>query len=168
MQFEAMQQRIAPAYMDEKSVALPDEYANKEISKETQDVYEKKQFAKAIRDINLPKKVFEAISDYWKTEMTVADYFQNNPIYMKDYSGYRNELKGKMEYNKDAHALDVCNERDAVKMSQKEYLAAMLWDPQDFGSIVQNRSFFQHGVMHDIVEVGEFEWKIEVESDEHK
>ena len=167
-EFEAMQQQFAPAYMNEKSVTLPDEYANKEISKETQDIYEKKQFAKAIRDINLPKKVFEAISDYWRTEMTVADYFQNNPIYMKDYSGYRNELKGKMENNKDAHALDVSNERDAVKMSQKEFLAAMLWDPQDFGSIVQNRSFFQHGVMHDIVEVGEFEWKIEVESDEHK
>lgn len=167
-EFETMQQQIAPAYMNEKSVALPDEYADKEISKETQCLYDKKQFAKAIRDIKLPKKVFEAISDYWKTEMTIADYFQNNPIYMKDYLGYRNDLKGKMTDNKDNYGLNVSSEKEAINMSQNEYLTAMLWDPQDFGSIVQNRRFFQHGVMHDIVEVGEFEWKIEVESDEHK
>lgn len=167
-EFEAMQQMIAPAYMDEKSVSLPDEFACVDISEEIRNKYNKKRFAKAIHEINLQKKVSEAVSDYWKTEMTIANYFRDNPVYMKDYDGYRNDLKGLMEDNKDFYKVDVGNGNDAIAMSQKEYLTAMQWDPKDFGTIVQNRRFFQHGVMHDIVEVGEFEWKIEVESDEHK
>ena len=42
----------------------------------------------------------------------------------------------------------------------------MGWDAIDFGSIVNNRSFFQHGVIHDIVEDGDFEWKVG-DKDEH-
>lgn len=167
-EFEAMQQQIAPAFMDEKSVSLPDVFSRVDISEEVRNRYNEKRFAKAIHEINLQKKVSEAVSDYWKTEMTIASYFRDNPVYMKDYDGYRNDLKGLMEDNKDFYKVDVSNGNDAIAMSQKEYLTAMQWDPKDFGSIVQNRRFFQHGVMHDIVEVGEFEWKIEVESDEHK
>ena len=43
----------------------------------------------------------------------------------------------------------------------------MEWDAADFGSIIDNQYFFQHGVIHDLVDDGGFEWKIGGE-DEHQ
>lgn len=52
-------------------------------------------------------------------------------------------------------------------MASKDlYDQVMLWDAADFGSIVKNQDFFQHGVIHDIVDNREFEWKIG-EKNEH-
>ena len=36
----------------------------------------------------------------------------------------------------------------------------MLWNADDFGSIIRNQDFFQHGVIHNIVDETEFNWKV--------
>ena len=42
----------------------------------------------------------------------------------------------------------------------------MRWDANDFGSIISNQSFFQRGIIHNIVDETDYTWKVG-EKDEH-
>lgn len=113
--------------------------------------------------------VHDAISDYWKMDMTVFQYFHNDILYLSSIDAYKDSLSKKLFYAKEQKKLDAIGKKQAeqILISQKLYLCAMEWDAADFGSIIDNQYFFQHGVIHDLVDDGGFEWKIGGE-DEHQ
>lgn len=51
-------------------------------------------------------------------------------------------------------------EEEKISLSKRLYLQAMQWEAMEFGSIIRNQGFFQHGVIHNIVDDGNFEWKV--------
>ena len=110
-----------------------------------------------------------AVSDYWKMDMTVAKYFRDDLMYLSSIDAYRGDLSQKLLYAKENKKLDAIGKSapEKILLSKRLYLDAMQWNATDFGSIINNQSFFQHGVIHDIVDDGDFEWKVGGE-DEHQ
>lgn len=166
--FNTMLTAESAAYGQAHQKPLPTEYAQSKISPEEKENLDHKQFVKAILDIEYPQMVPEAISDYWKMNMTVAKYFHNDIMYLSSIDIYKGDLAQKLFYAKEEKKLDALGNSDAEKtrLSKRLYLETMKWSVNDFGSIVNNQNFFQHGVIHDIVDDGKFDWKIG-EEDEH-
>lgn len=54
-----------------------------------------------------------------------------------------------------------------MKISKKLYNDVMLWDANDFGSIIRNQGYFQRGIIHNIVDENKFRWKVDEEKNEH-
>ena len=117
-------------------------------------------FVKAIKDIEYDEVIPEAISDYWKSSMTIAKYFQDNPTYCRDIKQYQIDLKTKMNANKRNALIDSEGKtiKEQINIGKKLYNDVISWDAKDFGSIIQNQAYFQHGVIHDIVDEKEFKW----------
>lgn len=158
------------AYGVKGSISLPQEYATVIISDEESRKLENKTFVNKIREIEYSCEIANAISDYWKTDMTVAKYFCDNCMYLESLENYRNELNTKLCYGKrvverKARGNSLCEQIDK---SKEFYDSVMMWDANDFGSIIRNQGFFQRGVIHNIVEDTDFRWKVGEEKDEHK
>lgn len=167
--FDQMLEAESAAYITALKKPLPTEFAQREIPDDQELALKDKRFVRAIRDIDFSKMVSEAVSDYWKMDMTVAKYFRDDLMYLSSIDAYRGDLSQKLLYAKEDKILDAVGKSDAEKilLSKKLYLDVMQWNATDFGSIINNQSFFQHGVIHDIVDDGKFEWKVD-EEDEHQ
>lgn len=161
-EFEKIMQSIIPLYCEKDKTPLPDEYAKAEIPSESIAYIEQKKFVVNIREIEYDKMIPDAISDYWKADMTVANYFRNNIMYLKSLDSYMDELKSRMYYAKEGKELetDGVDEREKIKLSKKLYVDVMKWDADDFGSIVRNQGYFQRGVIHSIVDETDYDWKV--------
>ena len=148
---------------------MPTEFAQSKIPIEQENELQDKRFVKAIHDIAYSQMVHDAISDYWKMDMTVVKYFHDDILYLSSIDAYKESLSKKLFYAKEQKKLDAIGKKQAeqILISQKLYLCAMAWDATDFGSIINNQYFFQHGVIHDLVDDGGFEWKLGGE-DEHQ
>lgn len=160
--FDKMLEAESAAYGEAPKRPLPTEFAQSEIPNAQEKALTDKQFVRAIYDIEYPQMVHGAVSDYWKMDMTVAKYFRDDIMYLSSIDAYKEDLSQKLVYAKEVKKLDAVgkSDDDKILLSKRLYLDAMQWDATDFGSIVNNRSFFQHGVIHDIVEDGDFEWKV--------
>ena len=158
------------AYGMKGTTPLPDEYAKATIPAEKITTFEQKKFVTSIREIEYNEKISNAISDYWKTDLTVAKYFMNNPMYLDSLELYREALSEKMHYRKANSELDAkgATEEEQIKLSKRLYNDIMSWDAKDFGSIIRNQGYFQRGVIHNIVDETDFKWKVEDENNEHK
>jgi len=167
--FEQMLEAESVAYGVAQKKPLPTEFAQSEIPDDQKAALKDKLFVKAIRDIEFSQMVSGAVSDYWKMDMTVAKYFRDDLMYLSSIDAYRGDLSQKLLYAKEDKKLDAIGKSDSEKilLSKKLYLDVMQWNATDFGSIINNQSFFQHGVIHDIVDDGNFEWKVG-EEDEHQ
>lgn len=163
--FDNIQQTESAAYVVDSQKPLPTEFARHEIPNVEKEALRDKKFVQAIRDIEYTQMIPDAISDYWKMDMTVAKYFCDDIMYLSSIADYKDDLSEKLKYAKEEKKLDKSGNNE-ILLSQRLYVEAMKWNATDFGSIVKNRSFFQHGVIHDIVEEGNFEWKVGDE-DEH-
>lgn len=169
-EFEKILQRQTAAYGIKNAVPLPTEYAKTDISKEDTKLLEQKKFVLCIREIEYDKMISSAVSDYWKTNMTIAKYFTDNPIYLDSLDLYKDELNKQMIYAKEKNELNVeesTEEKQLINISKQLYLEVMKWNVNDFGSIIQNQGFFQRGVIHDIVNETDFRWKVG-NKNEHK
>lgn len=168
--FEQITQEVSPSYIKPGVVPLPDDYAKTEVPQVQIGVLQQKRFVEAIREIDYDKVIPEAISDYWKTDLTIARYFRNNPVYLKDLDEYEDSLGKKLFYSKSNSELeaDGLSFSDKKKISKRLYNDVMMWSAEDFGSIISNKDYFQHGVIHNIVDEGNFAWKIEEDDNEHK
>lgn len=163
--FDKMLEAESAAYIGASQKPLPTEFARLKIPDAEEKTLIDKKFVQAIYEIEYPQMVHDAVSDYWKMDMTVAKYFGDDIMYLSSIEEYKDDLSQKLKYAKEAKKLDK-SENNTILLSQRLYVDAMGWDAIDFGSIVNNRSFFQHGVIHDIVEDGDFEWKVG-DKDEH-
>lgn len=167
--FDKMLEAETAAYGEAQKKPLPTEFAQSNIPNDQETTLKDKQFVKAIYDIEYPQMVSGAISDYWKMDMTVAKYFRDDFMYLSSIDAYKGDLSQKLSYAKEDKKLDAIGKSNTEKilLSKKLYLDVMQWNAADFGSIINNQSFFQHGVIHDIVDEGDFEWKVG-EEDEHQ
>ena len=166
--FDKMLQDESAAYGDARSKPLPTEFAQGVVPSDKESALREKQFVKAIMDIDYPQMIPSAVQDYWKTDMTIAKYFRDDFTYLSSLEMYKEDLSQKLMYEKEEKKLDAEGKSPAEKeqISKRLYLEAMRWAPVDFGSIIRNQGFFQHGVIHNIVDDGDFEWKVGDE-DEH-
>lgn len=161
-EFEELLQIQTSAYCKLGTLPLPDIYARAEVPEEEIATLEQKKFVRAIREIEYEKKIIDAISDYWKADITIARYFQNNFMYLKSIDEYREDLSKRMQYAKDNSEIEAedVNDKEQLKISKRFYNNVMLWKADDFGSIIRNQDFFQRGVIHNIVDETDFRWKV--------
>ncbi len=166
--FDKMLQDESVAYGDARSKPLPTEFALGVVPSDEESALKEKRFVKAIMDIDYSQMIPSAVQDYWKTDMTIAKYFRDDFTYLSSLETYKGDLSQKLMYAKEEKKLDAAGKPEAEKilLSKHLYLQAMQWEAMDFGSIIRNQGFFQHGVIHNVVDDGDFEWKVGDE-DEH-
>ena len=166
--FDKMLQDESVAYGDARSKPLPTEFAQGVGPSDEESALKEKRFVKAIMDIDYSQMIPSAVQDYWKTDMTIAKYFRDDFTYLSSLETYKGDLSQKLMYAKEEKKLDAAGKPEAEKilLSKHLYLQAMQWEAMDFGSIIRNQGFFQHGVIHNVVDDGDFEWKVGDE-DEH-
>ncbi len=167
--FHAILQDEAPSYVNPREIPLPTLYANESVPTKISETLQIKKFVSAIRDINYEKQIPEAMNDYWKTNMTVVQYFQNNPKHLTSINLYTDDLGNRMKYTKYNSELEAENatEEEKIKISKRLYNSIMSWSANDFGTIICNQGFFQRGIIHSIVDEGDFFWKVGVSDDEY-
>lgn len=168
-EFDEICQVEAAAYGTKGSIPLPQDYIQAVVSEEEVKKLEQKNFVEAIREIEYTSEITEAISDYWKTDMTVVKYFRNNLMYLESIEPYMEELGKKLHRQKrisERGAKGQSYEQQIVT-SQSFYDNVMMWDVSDFGSIIRNQGFFQRGIIHNIVDETDFRWRVGEEKDEH-
>lgn len=160
--FEKILQETAPSYMNTIETPLPTEYANlippDAIAKEHQG----KVFVKAIHNIKYESEIPRAIKDYWRTNMTILKYYSNNPVFNSCLLIYKDNLENKLYHTKQSAILDNEDSDRAIqiKESKKLFSNIMAWDAAPFKSINPNQPFFQKGIIHDIVDGGDFNWDV--------
>jgi hypothetical protein len=160
--FEIMLQETTPTFMNAERVPLPDDFSDEEISVGEDEVFYDKEFVKAIKNIQHDKEVPKAINDYWRKNMTIAKYYKDNFIFNTSVASYKKMLQDKLGYEKENRVIDYEDaERNVqIKESKKFYNHVMGWEASNFGRINPNREFFQKGIIHEIVDSGDFCWDI--------
>ena len=163
-QFDEILQKQTAAHCLNRGIPLPNTYAKDTPSEERKKSLEEKAFVRKIYEIDYQRGVLEAITNYWRTERTILSFFQNAPSYLSDYCAYSDDLQSRMDLGKERRELDIDSETvdsiQLIKESQRFYLDMMCLEPRDFGSITNNRPFFQCGVMHMIADDTDFRWKL--------
>ena len=160
--FDKILQDESAAYGKSNSSPLPTEFAQGVVPSSEDKSLKEKRFVKAIVDIDYPQMIPGAVSDYWKTDMTIAKYFRNDLTYLSSLNTYTGELLQKLFFAKEDKKLDAAGktEEEKISLSKRLYLQAMQWEAMEFGSIIRNQGFFQHGIIHNIVDEGDFEWRV--------
>lgn len=160
--FDAILQVQSTAYGTKGTAPLPNEYAKAFVPKDKITTLEQKKFVESIREINYDKMIPNAMSDYWKADLTVARYFRGNLMYLESLESYVEDLSAKMQYNKANSDLNAegATVEEQIKISKQLYNGIMSWDANDFGSIIRNQGYFQRGVIHNIVDETDFQWKV--------
>ena len=167
--FDEILQAQTVAYGTKGTAPLPNEYAKAVLPDDKITTLGQKKFVAAIREIKHDKMVPSAMSDYWKADLTVAKYFRDNHMYLESLEGYTEDLSAKLQYSKansDLNAEGV-TEQEQIRISKQLYNDVMVWDANDFGSIIRNQGYFQRGIIHNIVDETDFKWKVGEEKDEH-
>lgn len=167
--FEQILQAQTATYGTKGFFPLPKEYAKEVVPKEKIAILQQKKFVESIREIEHELMITDAISDYWKTDLTIGSYFRNNLMYLDSLDEYVGDLSFKMKYAKSNSEIDADNadSKRKINISKKFYNEVMQWTANDFGSIIRNQGFFQRGVIHNIVDETDFRWKVGEEKDEH-
>ena len=167
--FDEILQAQTVAYGTKGTAPLPNEYAKAKLPPDKITTLEQKKFVASIREIEYEKMVPSAMSDYWKADLTVAKYFRDNLMYLESLDAYTEDLSAKLRYSKansDLNAEGV-TEQEQIRISKQLYNDVMVWDANDFGSIIRNQGYFQRGIIHNIVDETDFKWKVGEEKDEH-
>mgnify|MGYP000035932840 FL=1 len=168
--FDEILQIQSTAYGTKGTAPLPNEYAKAVVPKDKITTLEQKKFVASIREIKYDKMIPNAMSDYWKADLTVAKYFRDNLMYLESLESYMEDLSAKMQYSKANSDLNAegATEEEQISISKQLYNGVMSWDANDFGSIIRNQGYFQRGVIHNIVDETDFKWKVGEEKNEHK
>lgn len=167
--FDEILQAQTVAYGTKGTAPLPNEYAKAELPTDKITTLEQKKFVASIREIKYEKMVPSAMSDYWKADLTVAKYFRDNLMYLESLEAYTEDLSVKLRYSKANSDLNAegATEQEQIRISKQLYNDVMVWDANDFGSIIRNQGYFQRGIIHNIVDETDFKWKVGEEKDEH-
>lgn len=161
-EFDKILQQESPAYSNSSKKPLPSDFAEVNVPKQKAQSLRNKEFVEAIRKIEYDKQIPDAVSDYWKAEMTVIKYFKDDFLYLNSVPLYKNELNRKLKYVKESKVIENegMNRTVEIRNSKLMYTEVMGWDAKDFGSIVRNQGYFQRGIIHTIVDDKEFSWDI--------
>jgi hypothetical protein len=161
-EFDLIQQELIVIYDKPDKIPLPNQFADQIPTKVEHDLYLKKPFVMEIKKIEFDEMITRAVIDFWRMEMTVLKYFSDNFIYNKSLPNYKEDIKTRLNYFKEEKLIDYyeAERPKQISESKKLYTGVMCWKAEDFGSIVQNRPYFQNGVIHDIVNDGNFSWDL--------
>lgn len=97
--FDEILQIQSTAYGTKGTAPLPNEYAKAVVPKDKITTQEQKKFVASIREIKYDKMIPNAMSDYWKADLTVAKYFRDNLMYLESLESYMEDLSAKMQYS---------------------------------------------------------------------
>lgn len=160
--FQEHAQTIAPSYMKEGVVPLPLDFISTEPDSTENEVAKEKTFVKELESIEYKKIIPYAISDYWKATKTIARYFSDNISYTASLSAYEESLTRRMFYAKESvlNGGPFLERNQELSASRKLCSDVLGWEANNFGSIVANQSFFQNGVIHNIVDDEDFVWDV--------
>ncbi|WEV08847.1 hypothetical protein [Clostridium perfringens] len=160
--FDKILQQESSAYSNSGEKPLPDIFSDEEVSDDEKEALINKNFVEEIKRIQYEDVIQDAISDYWKTNMTIIKYFKEDFLYNRSLPKYKNTLLKNLKYRKrDSVILSKNKSRDEqIDNSQLLYNDVMRWEAKDFGSIIKNQDYFQRGVIHTIVDDKEFSWDV--------
>ena len=168
-EFDAILQQEAPAYIRRLQVPLPVDYAEMDVPEQNAKSLLQKHFVEEIKKIKYDTQIPDAISDYWKAEMTIMRYFKNDFLYLRSLPEYKNGLEKKLKYTKEGKVIEAgaLHRDEQIKHSKLMYVNVMAWDAKDFGSIIRNQDYFQRGIIHTIVDDKKFSWDIGEDNEQH-
>lgn len=168
-EFDAILQQEAPAYINPLQVPLPVDYAEMDVPEQNAKSLLQKHFVEEIKKIKYDTQIPDAISDYWKAEMTIMRYFKNDFLYLRSLPEYKNGLEKKLKYTKEGKVIEAgaLDRDEQIKHSKLMYTNVMAWDAKDFGSIIRNQEYFQRGIIHTIVDDKKFSWDIGEDNEQH-
>lgn len=160
--FDKLAQGITASYITDGKAPLPNCLCDLEPSESEESSLNEKLFVKQIERIEYRTMIPQAVSDYWRMNKIVKKYFDDDPTFNTNLIGYRKNLKRNIDVEKEESVLELTenSRREIILGSKRLYLKVIKKEATDFGTIVQNQSFFQCGVIHDIVNEGEFVWYI--------
>lgn len=161
--FVKMLQETMPLYINDSIQPIPTEYATlSPPDNEVNKLQNIKFFVQAIKNIDYNSEIADAIMDYWRMNKTILHYYDNNFIFNKSILAYRDSLIKKLNYTKKNKIIDYkdSERKTQIKESKKMYNDIMAWDANPFESVNPNQSFFQRGIIHDIVDGKKFIWDI--------
>lgn len=156
------------------AINLRDRFANNKIplltptqttikeGSEEYESYKKKRFVQEIKDIEYDIKIPRAISCYYKAQDTIASMSFNNPIFTVDLNEFQEELIDELSEYKTTYLAqcDNASEKDIIANSRLHYDSAMQHPAKDYKSVQPNRSTFQKGIVHKLVEERGYTWKV--------
>ncbi len=121
-----------------------------------------KNFVEEIKKIEHYDEIQPAILDYWKTNMTIINFFKEDLLYNRSLDKYRDDLSYRLKQKKNISVIKSRRKsrEEQIENSQILYSEVMLWEVNDFGSIIKNQYYFQRGVIHTIVDDKEFSWDV--------
>lgn len=160
--FDKILRQSSPSFSEPNIIPLNTEFADEIIPQTTMMALENKNFVTAIKNIEHDSKIPSAKSNYWKANMTIIKYFQDDFLYTESIPSYKTTLKTRLNYTKENKVLEMSNNdrTTLLKYSKILYNEVMTWRAEDFGSIVRNQDYFQQGIIHTIVDENEFNWDV--------
>lgn len=161
-EFDKILQQESAAYSNSDEKPLPDTFNDDDIPVYEKETLINKNFVEEIKKIEHYDEIQTAILDYWKTNMTILNFFKEDFLYNRSLDKYREDLSYRLKQKKNISVIK--NRRksreEQIENSQILYSEVMLWEVNDFGSIIKNQYYFQRGVIHNIVDDKEFSWDV--------
>lgn len=161
-EFDQILQQESSAYSNSGEKPLPVIFADEEIPEDKKEKLLNKNFVEEIKKIQYDEEIQDAILDYWKTNMTVIKYFREDFLYNRSLPQYKRTLSNKLKHTKKISVIKSKNKsrEEEIENSQILYSEVMLWEVNDFGSIIKNQDYFQRGIIHNIVDDKAFSWDV--------
>lgn len=162
-QFDVILQDAAPRYV-KNSYVLPDKYSTATIPLTDKLGFTNMKFVTSLRNIGSEDEVPEAMNDYWRTNMTNMVIRKQSPYRYVDVENYRDDLHNRLDKRRKRCLLEsrscLGNKDECDIKSRMMYLEVMEWPATNFGLFACNHQFYQHGIIHNIVQDSDFRWEI--------
>ncbi|MCR1874499.1 hypothetical protein NSA45_01390 [Paraclostridium bifermentans] len=161
-EFDKILQQESVAYSNSGEKPLPTIFNDEDISEYEKETLINKNFVEEIKKIECNDEIQLAILDYWKTSMTIINFFNEDFLYNQSLEKYRDDLSYKLKHQKKISVIKSRRKsrEEQIENSQILYSEVMSWDVRDFESIIKNQYYFQRGIIHTIVDAKEFSWDV--------
>ena len=161
-EFDKILQQESVAYSNSGEKPLPTIFNDEDIPEYEKETLINKNFVEEIKKIEYDDEIQLAILDYWKTNMTIINFFNEDFSYNQSLEKYRDDLSYKLKHQKKISVIKSRRKsrEEQIENSQILYSEVMSWDVRDFESIIKNQYYFQRGIIHTIVDAKEFSWDV--------
>ncbi|HHD2786253.1 TPA: hypothetical protein ACOTHR_003838, partial [Clostridium perfringens] len=146
-EFDKILQQESVAYSNSGEKPLPDTFNDDDIPVYEKETLINKNFVEEIKKIEHYDEIQPAILDYWKTNMTIINFFKEDLLYNRSLDKYRDDLSYRLKQKKNISVIKSRRKsrEEQIENSQILYSEVMLWEVNDFGSIIKNQYYFQRG-----------------------
>lgn len=145
---------------------IPDTYANSKPDPCSIKSLTSRPFVSQIQKIKYESEIPRAITNYWRTNLTLTEYCSNLYIFEKDLIAYKEDLLDTYGYKYDYFWDNLEDATAILKASRNLYREIMSLPPRPFGTISENKDFFQRGMYHNLVDEGQVKWLLEKKDEE--